>query len=117
MGKRNTAFHRADIQDIEQDLLQKCEAERLGVTPSTASTDLFYLDSKGNADAPHAVAERNRAWKLGELAHRILKAHSAISIQPQRMRPSKGRVMRSVTRRVGQKGMPGKEEPTESDSL
>ena len=101
MGKRNTAFNRADIQDIERNLLETCEAERLGVTPNTASTDLFYLDPKGKVDAPQFVAERNRAWKLGELTiDRILKVQSAITVPPQRVRPAKGKIAKVVARKV-----------------
>ena len=112
MGKRNTAFHKADIQDIERNLAETCEAERLGVTPNTASTDLFYLDPKGKVDAPHFVAERNKSWKLGELTmDRILKAQSAITIQPQKIRPAKGKIAKVVAKKVLQERNVEREKP------
>ena len=89
---------------MEQDLLKKGEGERLGVTVNTASTDIFYLDAKGDMDAAHFVAERRRGWKLGEVRiDGTLRAQSAINVQAQRMRPSKGRMVKSATRRVEQK--------------
>ena len=37
MGRGRRAFQRADIQDMEQDVLRKGEGGRLGVTVNTAS--------------------------------------------------------------------------------
>ena len=50
----------------------------------------------------HTLLERG--WKEGEVRmDRILRAQSAINVQAQRMRPSKGRMVKSAARRVGQK--------------
>ena len=49
---------------------------------NTASTDIFYLDAKGDMDAAHFVAERRRGWKVGGVTmDRILRAQSAINVQ------------------------------------
>lgn len=90
--------------EIEEGLLEAREAERLGVTPKTASDALFFTDNTGDASLASKIpptksapaicqlGEQEDEWELGELEiDRRVRPHSSLSIQPARIRSERAK--------------------------